>query len=264
MEEESGDESKVEIKRPLLFSFPDTTFGSLREKLNITMQHELVTRGNHMSRVRKSAARGGDQYMSSKDMYSYLNLLQRTISKSEANILFLLDAMFFRVSAMLSDGRRMGLNHVYNAPAVDIPVDDGKCPLKLPDTVNYTVLVEHEPNRASQAPNELFVAKGKFDGRTLFDQAPEAIAKMYGIAISHGRDIIRGALSDGYEWIFVILYCKKNGSGGTYRLSPRIRLETTGEYPGQFLPDFPDIIAGILTHWVEHSFDDLDKDDWFK
>jgi len=63
-------------------SFPDATFEILRERLNIIPHNDLVERGDHMARALESAAQGGDKYMSSKDMYRHLNLLQNLVPRT--------------------------------------------------------------------------------------------------------------------------------------------------------------------------------------
>ena len=54
------------------------------DKLNVVPEDDPVERGNHIARTVETAARGGGEYMSSKNMYSHLNLLQilvlRTVS----------------------------------------------------------------------------------------------------------------------------------------------------------------------------------------
>jgi hypothetical protein len=64
------------------------------------------------------------------------------------------------------------------------------------------------------------------------------------------KDILRGALTDGHQWILLILYLNKEG-GATFKQSEPIYIRTVGltdhvevQKPG------PDVIAGILSHWV--------------
>ena len=61
-----------------------------------------------------------------------------------------------------------------------------------------------------------------------------------------------GTLTNGYEWLFVILTVNSDGQGASYMISPR-------SYPAApqdagddvVVPDtLPDIIAGILATWV--------------
>ena len=52
------------------------------DKLNVVPQDDLVERGNHIARTVESAARGGGEYVSSKNMYSHLNLLQNLVPRT--------------------------------------------------------------------------------------------------------------------------------------------------------------------------------------
>jgi len=97
-------------------------------------------------------------------------------------------------------------------------------------------------------------------GSCISDHIPQTVAEMYGTAIFLDKNIIRGALSNGREWIFIILYRDEDSGGGRYRHSTPIQLE----HPGEGYAHRPDVITGILTYWAEHSFEDLDNFDWFK
>ena len=61
------------------------------------------------------------------------------------------------------------------------------------------------------------------------------------------KKVVRGVLSNGSEWLFIILRLNKNGKGGGYMASRHIM---TG--PGVRYHIKSDIIAGILAHWVCH------------
>ena len=65
--------------------------------------------------------------------------------------------------------------------------------------------------------------------------------------------IVRGAVSNGSEWEFIILRLNSNGRGGGYKVSPRIAIDLEPDYPNEAIPPGPDILAGILAHWVRHD-----------
>ena len=91
---------------------------------------------------------------------------------------------------------------------------------------------------------------------------------------------IRGTLTNGYEWLFLVLNVDSNGKGASYRISDRpysAAPQETGV--NMVIPDMPpDMIAGILASWVccrlllmpsvfifyqiEHSCEDILADDW--
>jgi hypothetical protein len=93
------------------------------------------------------------------------------------------------------------------------------------------------------------------------------------------KGILRGAVTNGREWVFLIFYLDKDGIGGTFVKSPIIEIRASNSYPYHILPPGPDIVAGIVTYWVccalfsfmcltnicqmEHSYVDVDENDWF-
>lgn len=64
------------------------------------------------------------------------------------------------------------------------------------------------------------------------------------------KQILRGAVTNGYEWVFVIFYLDKDGVGGTYKTSPTITIQVNNNYPYHVLSSGPDIVAGIVAYWV--------------
>lgn len=70
---------------------------------------------------------------------------------------------------------------------------------------------------------------------------------------SSRKEIVRGALTNGYDWIFLIFYLDENGIGGTYGKSPTIKIQVSGTYPYRVVSPGPDIVAGILAYWVRRT-----------
>lgn len=64
------------------------------------------------------------------------------------------------------------------------------------------------------------------------------------------KQILRGAVTNGYEWVFVIFYLDKDGIGGTYKASPPIRINVGNNYPYHVHSPEPNIVAGIVAYWV--------------
>ena len=63
-------------------------------------------------------------------------------------------------------------------------------------------------------------------------------------------EIVRGAISNGYQWAFIILQLNENGKGGKYTISPEIEIDFENKFPNHVADHGPDIIAGVLAHWV--------------
>ena len=64
------------------------------------------------------------------------------------------------------------------------------------------------------------------------------------------KNAILGALSNGYQWLFVIL--SLNEEGGSYRLAPVLEIPYSRGYPREVISPRPDIITGILLYWVRY------------
>jgi len=72
---------------------------------------------------------------------------------------------------------------------------------------------------------------------------------------SHRKDAIRGALTSGDVWIFLILVINANGDGAKYWKSRGIEaLSPNPPYGRTAISPWPDVIVGILAHWVGFSF----------
>lgn len=63
---------------------------------------------------------------------------------------------------------------------------------------------------------------------------------------------MRGAISNGREWAFMLLRLNEIGKGGIYEVSPPVVVAFERNYPNHVMNRGPDVIAGILAHWVRH------------
>jgi hypothetical protein len=65
---------------------------------------------------------------------------------------------------------------------------------------------------------------------------------------------IRDTLTNGYEWLFLMLTINSTGTGASYRISNHSYSATpheTGVNKDMVIPDMaPNMIAGILASWV--------------
>ena len=64
--------------------------------------------------------------------------------------------------------------------------------------------------------------------------------------------VVRGVVSDGREWKFIILYLNKDRKGGGYKVSPQVVIGYEPNDPFHDIRPGPDIVTGILAHWVCH------------
>lgn len=95
----------------------------------------------------------------------------------------------------------------------------------------------------------------------VLEHFPQAICQLYSkgkqLALTnHSRnDTIRGVLTNGCEWIFIILSFNKDGIGASYKASSPVLYSTLCPIQGDVTPQqhWLDVIAGILLEWVRWS-----------
>ena len=64
--------------------------------------------------------------------------------------------------------------------------------------------------------------------------------------------VVRGVLTTGHDWLFLIMKLNDSYDGASYRQSNPIHLEVMRSCDFQEVP-WPDLIAAILLHWVSSS-----------
>jgi hypothetical protein len=120
----------------------------------------------------------------------------------------------------------------------------------------------------------LFVSEPKSRDVSLEMNVPQAIYEIYACGKELGsvviycfniflphenscrKTIIRGALSDGPNWIFVILKINSDGNGAKYAVSHQIPLIGTGRemVPSRYTCT---LISGIISYWASGIFSTL-------
>ncbi|KAF8966663.1 hypothetical protein BDZ97DRAFT_1657425, partial [Flammula alnicola] len=227
-------------------------------------------------RVNAARLAGADHFMSSMNMHKFLDMLLCLVARpSEASSRTWVDAFLYRASAMLPPAKRMVLNVEYSVSQVSVPTASGS-EVILVGFIDYTVVVTNDVktaryflnhpgvrNLAQQIESVLgfFVVEAKDRDVKLDDHVPQANAAATKLKKTH----IRGTLTNGYEWLFLVLNVNSNGKGASYRISDRSYSAAPQETGvNMVIPDMPpDMIAGILASWIEHGCEDLLEDDWF-
>jgi len=66
------------------------------------------------------------------------------------------------------------------------------------------------------------------------------------------KKVLRGALTNGRDWIFLLVKLDDAYDGVSYKQSSVVQFWTTGSLDGQVvIPEpWPDLITGILAYWV--------------
>ena len=71
------------------------------------------------------------------------------------------------------------------------------------------------------------------------------------VLLHYRKKIIRGALTNGRDWLFLFIKLNDDYNGASYKESALIQLSIKGVLGSQLqLSSEPDLIAGILAYWV--------------
>ncbi|KAF8881397.1 hypothetical protein CPB84DRAFT_1817259 [Gymnopilus junonius] len=190
---------------------------------------------------------GEDELWSSKGLFRHLCTLEELVPRTNeaANRLWI-DAFFYRVSTMMPSGLKMVLYPERTVPGY----------------VNFTAIATtpiqamrllRNPTLLKADDSALFVSEAKGPDQQLESHVPQAVGEMYASANRLGTTTIRGVLTNGHSWIFLILKLNSDGNGGRY-----------SNQSHSHSSDFPSLISAIITHWMQHGYEELDDNDYFK
>ncbi|KAG6825689.1 hypothetical protein H0H92_002830 [Tricholoma furcatifolium] len=297
------DTLKEKEREPIPISFPGSDIDiSVLEELNIKICGFLEKNCDFTDRaVLESVPQGGAAYMTSEQMYSRLNMLanlipQNVLSHQAPRNVYLqltlaplknvaqsrrlwIDVFLFRVSAMVQGC--MVLNVEQDIPSLSVSISGKKQPYEIDGTVNYAALTGASPAqhdwflRCSTEFGDLKFQYESFNGLLVIQVSHKednyirrVLIAMYTSAKSlktslARKKVIRGAMTDGFTWRFVILHLREDGDGGSSWISSTYEIQTCGTHDREVRGKEPDIIAGILHYWIQRSFDPLDAGDWF-
>jgi len=122
--------------------------------------------------------------------------------------------------------------------------------------LNYPIL-----QRLPEHNHTLFALEAKAKDVSLDSQIPQAVCEILACAKLLRKRTIRGALTNGLEWIFILL--KINDEGAEYWRSRKLTLMTIQPpFIEQISKLMCDTVAGIIAHWTIHSYEDIGPDDW--
>jgi len=211
---------------------------------------------------------GKEKLWSSTNLYRHLEVLKTLVPNSETNeegARPWTDAFFFRTSAMVSSNKQMviSLEQVVQRTAIH-PSSSTK--QALTGLIDYVALIadDHladmfflQPNIVSLQvliPCGFFVAEAKIKSLGFMEHLPQAIGELYACAKHLEINTLRGALTDGHRWVFIIIVLNHDGNGAKYRLSSTIEFQQGMAGPSsprtsQIVKPWPDVLAGILLHW---------------
>jgi len=218
--------------------------------------------------VAQSKTFGEDSLWSASVLHRHLELLERIVPQTnEAAARLWINAFFYRVAAMLPAERRMVLSVEQPVPPVTLIRDS---PFTVSGTIDWVVMtaspeIAGDLLRSPDLDNEtqaLFVTEAKSQ-KLLHSHVPQALAEMCACARKARKKVIRGALTNGHDWIFLIV--KSEDTKISYLLSETISIVDThpttrktciSEYAVA-------LVSSILAYWMMHSHEDLSDDDHF-
>ncbi|KAF7439838.1 hypothetical protein PC9H_000175 [Pleurotus ostreatus] len=267
------------LLEPKLNSRPVLSLSSLRqeeiEKLHLTEGPHLILVANP-GRLDEERVIGENQLWSHETFYRHLCLLQSSVTQTEASARTFIDAFFYRAAAILSSRSSEGKRVVLG---LEVPVNAtvGKEEATLKGFVDYAILFAGD-TRATSFIREpllskirlhsdfvLFITEAKAVDVSLYHQLPQALGEMYACSAAVNKKIIRGALTNGRAWLFLILKVLPDGRGGEYSVSKEISIMTPGvDFTLEVNSNSCAQISVIIASWIENSFKDLDSSDWYR
>ena len=83
------------------------------------------------------------------------------------------------------------------------------------------------------------------------------VSGLYFPLIVFRKQYVRGVLTNGHHWIFLMLHLNPDGTGGTFNRSVELGLPALSELDDLepiAVKSRAELIAGILFYWVSPSF----------
>jgi hypothetical protein len=262
---------KKKIDGPQTYSFSSMTEEHL-DKFNISSSGELELKDDHESRALQTDSLGEKEHWSSDGLYRHFLKLEDLVPrKNEAAARLWINPIFYRVASMSDSASKIVLSVEQNVlPIRSRPMSHNS----LSGFVDFTAILTSEGHARrflrhprlqnfSVDDHALFVTEAKGPDQILDNHTAQAIDEMYACAKHLGKTIIRGALTNGVEWVFFLLKLNEDGNGGKYFESQPInlvRLEAAGRKVSRTSCS---LIAAIIAYWLQHSHEEIGSDDYF-
>ncbi|PPQ82498.1 hypothetical protein CVT26_012952 [Gymnopilus dilepis] len=201
---------------------------SLQDLDNISLERgpDLVLLLDKTAVLRNlSASRGNSEFWTSNALCTHLNMLKEFVTLNQAGARLWINAFFFRARAILSEtdaGSDMAtvlsleqhVNVTVN-PSTDLSGFIDYTALRGPKNIAKTFLTAPVLKvKRNKEGLTLFVNEAKKFDVPLEDFIPQTVAEMYACAKALDKSVVRGALTNGNYWIFIIVRLK--GDGATY------------------------------------------------
>ncbi|KAG8902133.1 hypothetical protein FRB99_004820 [Tulasnella sp. 403] len=232
-----------------------------------------------------SRTAGSDKLWSNDNMYKHLSLFASSFTdNNKTSSRMVIDTFFFRSTAMVPLPQKM-IVMLGNPVRVVHPrlsqMD------KISGVIDYTAVVAESsiadsyicipPTLSQRHGGEVvafFAASAETSTVTvpLEDHLPRFLLELVVCAKHLEKSHIRGALTTGFKWHFVVVDLDAAGNGAKYWVTELIewkwktkRSPTSWERLVEETSDDSDpaLIAGILSSWISESFTEFNGDQWF-
>ncbi|KAF8909241.1 hypothetical protein CPB84DRAFT_1812999 [Gymnopilus junonius] len=222
---------------PQSYSFSGLT-GQHLEKWDISRTQILQLKLDAISRALWSA----------DTLYRHLHMLEGLVpQKNEAAARLWINAFFTANSSTVLSVEQT----VQSISLAD------RIPHTLSGYIDWAVITTTKKNAGAGLFGQSLLAKLKKED-SAFNHVPQALAEMYGCARTVGKPTIRGVLTNGHSWIFLILTLK-DGGGANYVQSPLLSIYAS---PVQKLSkENISLVSAILSYWTLNSHKELNADD---
>ncbi|KAJ3514497.1 hypothetical protein NMY22_g14712 [Coprinellus aureogranulatus] len=274
------------VNNPLLsFSGADDR---VLERFNIVRKGMLYPKPEAALREAIVASRtlGSDKFWSNDNMYKHLSFLANSFTnKNETSSRQVIDTFFFRSTAMVPSPQKVIVmleNQVSAIHPISSQTDT------IPGIIDYAAVVAESSVagwvfalfvclRVGRYANEMvaffaFEAKATPIAVPLEEHLPQVLLQLVACAKHLGKSHIRGALTTGFKWHFIVVDLDADGDGAKYWVSeliewkwknkqgPTHRERLVEETSDESDPAF---IASILSSWIPDSFTEFKGDKWF-
>ncbi|KAL0958604.1 hypothetical protein HGRIS_013944 [Hohenbuehelia grisea] len=251
------------------YSFSSITQDHL-DKMGISACGLLELKPEAISRGVKKDVLGADSLWSSDMLCRHLQFLEGLVPRNnEAAARLWINAFFYRVAVMIPTGANVVLSVEQVVPFITV---SDTCARTLSGDIDCTAMVMSPQNAQPLSMNPvlrhlrndesaLLVSEAKGPDQLLENHVQHTIGEILACARITGNTIIRGVLTNGREWIFIVLKLNDNG-GGTYLQSDELTISSM--VTSRISQEAVSLISAIISHWMEHSHEELDvEDDYF-
>ncbi|PPQ97775.1 hypothetical protein CVT26_012805 [Gymnopilus dilepis] len=246
---------------------PHGMTGDLLDDLNVQLSGILRLKVDAVDSAALSDALGSDQLWSATTLLTHLEFLENLVPSQQSAGRLRINAFLYRVSTMIPNHLKMALDV---EPAVPAPTVSDSSLHAVSGSIDFTVAVMDPAKLALFLEHP--VLRPDSDLRK---HIPQVIAAMLvrarhsrysGISFKHTlmrlllifrKTIVRGVVTDGLKWTFLILTLHDDDGTATYVQSEEISI--SGGFTSHPSKAGASLVSAILAHWILHSHQPLDE-----